>query len=173
MKKYLLVVLLVVFLPTLSSALDTNMELGIRGGVDTERLSEDYTVGEIYYLQTLPWQKDLCSNAKVYTRLDAGVGYIDTKSRNGGWLAVGGDVVLSMLEGAWEIDAGTRPTLLSRYEFEDDRFGGVLQFTSHIGTAVVVKNAVLSYRLQHTSNANIYKDNTGLDLHMVGLGLRF
>ena len=41
------------------------------------------------------------------------------------------------------------------------------------GTTLNFGKANLSYRYQHISNAHIYKENPGLDLHMVGLGMRF
>ena len=55
----------------------------------------------------------------------------------------------------------------------DDDFGGNLQFTSHAGMTLRWQEISLSYRIQHTSNASIYEQNKGLNLHLVGLGGRF
>jgi len=173
MMKRCLIALFMLILPTLSWALATTMELGVRGGTHANGLDENYTAGEVYYLYTLPWQKELGSGRKVYARIDAGAGYLYTDARRGGWVAAGGDLVLSLLDGALELECGLRPTWLTEDEFGDDNFGGPVQFSSHVGLTYNIGNTALSYRYQHISNAHIYDENPGLDLHLVGLGVRF
>lgn len=173
MKSYLLVALLFLFLPTSTWSLGTTMELGVRGGIDSTTRHENYTAGELYYLLDLPWQKQLGSNITLSTRLDSGVGYLHTNSQDSGWLAVGGDVVFSLLDDVWELEGGFRPTWLFRHEIGEDDFGGPVQFSSHVGTTLNFGQFSLSYRYQHISNSDLYNENPGLDLHLIGLGLRF
>lgn len=173
MKSYLFAALMFLLLPTASWSIDTTMELGVRGGIDSRARHENYTAGELYYLQALPWQKQLSSNVMFSTRLDSGVGYLHTNSEDSGWLAVGGDVVFSLLDDVWELEAGFRPTWLFRHEIGEDDFGGPVQFSSHVGTTFNLGQISLSYRFQHISNSDLYSENPGLDLHLIGLGMRF
>lgn len=173
MKRYLSVALCLLLFPVSSWALATTMELGVRGGTDASSLHESYTGAEVYYMYTLPWQKVIGSGMRIYTRLDAGLGYLEGDSETGGWIAVGGDVVLSVMEGRLEFEAGLRPTLLFEHEFGRDDFGGPVQFMSHAGATVNFDNFSLSYRYSHISNADIYDENSGIDLHLVGMGVRF
>jgi len=172
-KRYLIIALLVLFLPMTSWSLDSTMEFGVRGGRDTLAEHEDRAAGEIYYLQTLPWQKELCPDAKLYTRLDAGLGYLRADSHNGGWLAVGMDVVLSLMGGAWGFEGGFRPTWLFESNLGGENFGGPVQFTSHVGTTLNLGRVALSYRFQHISNASLYNSNPGINLHLIGVGVTF
>ncbi|MDT8443351.1 MAG: acyloxyacyl hydrolase [Desulfuromonadales bacterium] len=173
MKSYLFVALLVLLLPTASWSLGTTMELGVRGGIDSTTRHENYTVGELYYLQALPWQKQLGPNVTLSTRLDSGVGYLRTDVQDSGWLAVGGDIVFSLLDDVWELEGGFRPTWMFRHEIGEDDFGGPVQFSSHVGTTLNLGQFSLSYRYQHISNSDLYNENPGLDLHLIGLGIRF
>ncbi len=173
MNRYLIVALFVLFLPQTSWSLDSTMEFGVRGGRDTLTEHEDFAAGEIYYLQTLPWKKELIPRTKLFTRLDVGLAYLRADSHSGGWLAVGGDVVLSLMNGAWELEGGLRPTWLFENDLGGKDFGGPIQFTSHVGATFNLGQIALSYRYQHTSNASIYDNNPGLNLHLVGLGVHF
>jgi len=172
-KRYLTVALFILLLPMTAWSLDSTMELGVRGGIDTLDEHETFLAGEIYYLHTLPWQKELSPSVNLYTRMDAGLAYLRADSHSGGWLAIGGNVVLSLLEGAWEFEYGFRPVWLFEHDLGGDDFGGPIQFANHVGTTLNLGQVALSYRLQHISNASIYGENPGLDLHMVGLGIRF
>lgn len=89
MKRSLIVVFFALLIPTTSWSLVTTMELGVRGGRDTLAEHEGFSVSEVYYLHTLPWQQELSPTTKVYTRLDAGLGCLYADSNSGGWLAPG------------------------------------------------------------------------------------
>lgn len=173
MKSYLVIALLVLLFPMTSWSATATMEIGVRGGRDTLVEHEDFVAGEFYYLQALPWQKELDPRAKLYARLDAGTGYLRVDSESGGWLAVGGDVVLSLMGGAWELEGGIRPTWLFDHDLGGEDFGGPVQFMSHVGATFNLGPVALSYRFQHTSNASLYDCNPGLNLHLFGLGVRF
>lgn len=174
MKRFLIIVLLVLSFPALSWSLATSMELGVRGGVDVGRnLHENYTYGEVYYSQALPWEKELSPSSKVSTRLDVSAGYLGADTTDGGWFAAGGDVVYSVMDGTWEFEVGVRPAWMSEHVYGDDDFGGPFQFFSHAGVTFNLDQFALSYRLQHISNANIYSENPGIELHVIGLGVRF
>lgn len=148
-------------------------EFGLRGGTDLNRLEENYDAVEIYLLQQLPWGNTLGEQGSLTSRLDFGAIYLEGGDDEGVMLAAGVDLVLGFWGDRLELEAGFRPTWMFDHEYGDDDFGGGMQFTSHVGLAFSWRQAVLSYRLQHTSNAGIYDDNPGINLHMIGLGYRF
>jgi hypothetical protein len=151
----------------------TVFEMGVRGGVNDNRNYEEYTAGEIYLLMDLPWQISLTKAAILRTRLDAGVTVLEAVSEHSVMLAIGGDLFLPMLDDRLEVEVGLRPAFLRDYKIGDDDLGGNLQFTSHAGMTLRWHEMSLSYRIQHTSNASIYEQNNGLNLHLIGLGRRF
>ena len=151
----------------------TVFELGARGGVNDNRNYEDFTAGEVYLLRDLPWQISLTKSAILRTRLDAGVTVLEAAGEHSVMLAIGGDLFVPILDDRLEVEVGLRPAFLHDYKIGDDDFGGNLQFTSHAGMTLRWHELSLSYRLQHTSNASIYEQNKGLNLHLIGLGGRF
>jgi hypothetical protein len=148
-------------------------ELGARGGINDNRNYEDFTAGEVYLLRDLPWQVPLTQSAILRTRLDAGVTVLEAAGEQSVMLAIGGDLFVPMLNDRLEFEVGLRPAFLHDYKIGDDNFGGNLQFTSHAGMTLRWQEISLSYRIQHTSNASIYEQNKGINLHLVGLGGRF
>ena len=151
----------------------TVFELGVRGGVNDNRNYEEFTAGEIYLLKDLPWQIPLTKSAILRTRLDAGVIVLEAAGEHSVMLAIGGDLFVPLLDDRLEVEVGFRPAFLHDYKIGDDDFGGHLQFTSHAGMTLRWHEISLSYRIQHSSNASIYDQNKGLNLHLVGLGGRF
>jgi hypothetical protein len=151
----------------------TVFELGARGGVNDNRNYEDFTAGEVYLLRDLPWQMPLTQSATLRTRLDAGVTFLEAAGEHSVMMAIGADLFLPVLDDRLEIEVGLRPAFLNDYKIGGDDFGGNLQFTSHAGMTLRWHEMSLSYRIQHTSNASIYEQNKGLNLHLVGLGGRF
>jgi len=173
MKRFLVAIVLVLLAPGLSWALATTMEFGVRGVTSEETVSENYTVTEVYYQHALPWKKEISPGMVVYVRLDTGASYMKAADERGGWLALGGDLVLNLLDGMWEIEGGFRPMLFFEHEFGEDDFGGPVQFASHIGTTFYLGDVAFNYRYQHISNGGLYSENPGINLHMVGVGMRF
>ena len=110
MKRFLPILVLFLSLPTVCWPLATTMEFGVRGGVDDAYLEENYSSAELYYLRNLPWQKEIAPGVRVYTRLDIGATFLNGDSQDGGWIAAGGDSVFSLMEGAFELEAGWRPS---------------------------------------------------------------
>lgn len=173
MRRYLIVMALFLSVPTWGWGLETKSEIGLRGGTDTGIVNEVYAYAELYYLRPFSWRKSLNPTTSVYTRLDAGAGYLGADSRDGGFIAVGGDLVFSLMDGRWEFDLGIRPGLLSRHTYGDDDFGGPFQFFNHAGLTYRTDRLSIGYTLQHISNAGLYGRNEGLNLHLIGVGLRF
>ncbi len=170
-----LVVLCVLLAVPLSvqGADDRFLEIGIRGGLDAAGTRENYVAREVYLSAEMPWQLPIEALSGLNIRLEAGAAQFKTAGDEGCWLAVGGTLVYRMYGDSLELEAGWRPTWLPDYQFGSDHFGGQAQFSTHVGMAFVWQRTRYSYRFQHTSNAGIYADNPGLDLHMFGVGFRF
>lgn len=158
-----------------AAAKTSTLEIGARGGADVSKrnLDEDYKSAEIYLLKQLPWSTTVGEQTTLTSRFDFGATYLEGGDDEGIMLAAGFDLVFGLWDDRVEFEVGFRPTWMLDHDYGDDDFGGGMQFTSHAGLAVDWHQAVLSYRIQHTSNAGIYKHNPGLNLHMVGLGYRF
>jgi len=75
------------------------------------------------------------------------------------------------------LEGGFRVAYLSEYHFVEypyTDFGGPIQFVSHGGLVVRPASRLeISARFQHMSNGEIYEENSGLNMLMVGLGWRF
>lgn len=173
----ILPVLMFILLPLYTSAAEENLkiEIGARGGADVSKhnLDENYETAEIYLLKQLPWGTTLGEQSALASRFDLAATYLEAADDEGAMMSAGVDLVLALWGGRVELEVGFRPTWMFDHEYGDDDFGGGMQFTSHVGLAVNWHQAVINYRVQHTSNAGIYKHNAGLNLHMVGLGFRF
>lgn len=148
-------------------------EFGLRGGFNAQDPKENYTVGEIYFTYGSPWRPfaDVGNNLSLWFEIAAA--HFEAAGDDGQYLAVGGTLIYAPDGGPLELEIGWRPTWLPDYRFSKDDFGGQLQFTSHIGFGLAWQPVRVGYRYQHTSNASIYEENPGLDLHMFGVGFRF
>ena len=148
-------------------------ELGGRGGMNATGSDESYRAAEIYLLRDLPWRMETALG-RVLTRLDLGGGYLeDSGDDKGGWLAAGGDLAWVPGNGPVALEVGFRPAWLTDHLYGDDDYGGDLQFISHAGIALCLSRFTFSYRYLHMSNAGLYSENDGLDLHLFGVGSRF
>lgn len=166
--------LLVVTLPESGrAAAAAEWELGVRAGMEATGSNEHYQAGELYLLRALPARVETPAGP-VSARLDLGVSYLDGGDDDQGYLvAAGGDLVWIPGNGPVELEAGFRPAWLSDHRFGEDDYGGGLQFVSHAGVALRLSPLVISYRYLHMSNAGIYNENDGLNLHLFGVGAAF
>jgi hypothetical protein len=147
-------------------------ELGVRGGTDATGSARNYTAAELYLLYPLSWHWDAIGGT-LRPRLDGGVTWIRSDTDYGGWLAAGADLVYAVSWLPLELEAGFRPAWLSDAKYGQEDFGGAMQFISHIGATLRLSPFALSYRFQHLSNAGIYGENPGLNLHLFGVGASF
>ncbi len=68
----------------------------------------------------------------------------------------------------------TGPAVITRYRFSNHDFGGPLTFLTSVGVRIKpVWKISLTYRLQHMSNADIFRKNHRLNLHVLELNYHF
>ena len=157
----------------MAAAEEYAFEIGLRGVAADAGVNEHYSGYELFVHKALPWQWTWRSGWSASTRFDTGISYLGTDATSGGWLAMGCDIALQYQDSPLEFEAGWRPTLMFRDRFGKDDYGGHFQFSSHAGASFYWKEVIVTYRYLHISNAGIYKENPGLDVHQAGIGVRF
>ena len=148
---------------------------GFRAATSTTD-SKDLDQAMAFVSWNLPWHWTWGSWTAV-PRLDTAAGALSGKGGNGFSGSVGPALTLQLrAKPAVFFDLGVSPTYLGKHEFEDVNLGGSFQFTSHIGVGARFgrdRRIGIAYRLQHISNASIYNQNPGVEMHVLEVGLRF
>ena len=150
-----------------------DLEVGARAGEDVaERVEfEQY---EVFAHYPLKWKWDLWHHMVLSTRLDAALGWLNVKGKEGIVGALGPGFILQHSDSRIRFEAGINVTLLGEDEFERHNFGGPLQATSYLAASLrLYRGSRVSYRLHHISNGGIYDPNPGLDVHLLGLSYAF
>ncbi|MHB9028479.1 MAG: acyloxyacyl hydrolase [Candidatus Latescibacterota bacterium] len=63
---------------------------------------------------------------------------------------------------------GVGLTLLTRTVYRDQDFGGIVQFSSYVGIGLQLPlNLDVTFRLQHVSNAGLFKSNSGINMNLL------
>ena len=149
-------------------------EVGIQGGFDATSSDEDFVQVEAFVTYLLPWNLTWGSGWVLDTTLNGSAGALNGGGDTGLIVTLGPGLMLRKGEGKFALFAGVSPTLMSKSDYGLEDFGGNFQFTSYIGLSYLfTDNFGIGYRIQHMSNANIYDENPGLDLHMFILKYRF
>ena len=180
MKRLLLPVALLTMLSTTAAAStqlrDVSIRVRVGGdrviGVEQPERFESIDLGATWYL---PWQRYGESGWGVGTRLLGSIGWMTGASDSALVLSAVPLLAFGSADGRYTFDMGLGLALLSRYEFEQQDFGGHTQFALTVGlSAPVYRNVSVGYRFMHYSDAAIHGDDTiGADFHMVELGWRF
>ncbi|MEX0828797.1 MAG: acyloxyacyl hydrolase, partial [Nitrospirales bacterium] len=72
------------------------------------------------------------------------------------------------------VDFGVGGALLSKWRFPGQNVGGPFQIIAHGGLLFHLPlNLLAGYRFHHMSDATIYGNNRGVDLHMLEVRYRF
>jgi hypothetical protein len=69
---------------------------------------------------------------------------------------------------AWYAELGVGPGYIDDKTIDDQQMGGHFQFSTRLGVGMVFNRVwMVGYGFQHWSNAGIYHDNDGIQLHMI------
>jgi hypothetical protein len=171
----ILVLLLGIFSPRPGRAEETNWTaVGFRVGISATEQRGDFTQYEVFATYGLPWSWQPASTWALSTRIHFSAGALRGGGETGFIGSVGPNIALSMVGGHILLDGGISPALLSKHEFGQEDFGGPVQFVSHVGISFKLgTNLGVGYRFQHMSNASIYDQNPGLELHVFELSYWF
>jgi len=162
-----------IYIPSIVSAVNLKSS-GMRGGISDGRNDEDFQQYDSFLTWFLPWEWQFASNWMAGTFLETNAGLL----RGGGESALVGSagpgINFSGFGGKIDIPLGVNATFISDHTLGDVDLGGKIQFTSHIGLSFnFSRHLMLGYRLQHMSNAGIYKPNPGVNIHLLAIGYRF
>jgi hypothetical protein len=158
-----------------SQAEDFRLEsAGVRGGFSANQSSQDYYEIQGFVNWNLPWGLDLGKEWRLQSRLDLSAGWLGESSDNAAIGTLGPSLVLGRKRLPVSLEGGVSPTLISQHDFTSKDLGGYFQFTSHVGVNWdFAPHWRVGYRFEHISNAGIYKENPGLNMHVFSLSYRF
>lgn len=150
------------------------VEVGLQAGRNITHNDENFDQYEIAANWPLPWKWRWGGWIQVETRLNTTAGVLEGEGETAALGTVGPAFVFGSGNGRLEVIAGSSLTAISRHKFDEEDFGGVLQFTHHVGARYrFTERFRAGVRVQHMSNADIYDDNPGLDLGMVTISYEF
>jgi len=171
----ILPLLLSIFSPQPGSAEETDwIAIGFRAGLSATDGNEDFEQYELFATYGLPWSWELTPGWFLSTRINLSAGALRGGGETGFIGSAGPSITLSMVQGLIFVDGGISAALLSEHKFGQENFGGPIQFVSHVGISFKLgANLGVGYRFQHMSNASIYNQNPGLELHVLELSYFF
>jgi lipid A 3-O-deacylase len=149
------------------------LELGVRIGTNL-RGQQGVDSQEVYVRAPLPYVFGQAQGWHLRSYLEGNAGRLSTRSDSLAYGGVAGSLWLGSPASPLSLGTGTGPTYLSQSTLGNRDFGGPWQFTSHAVVQLTFSPSVsLAYRVQHTSNADLYSPNDGIDIQALELRLRF
>ncbi len=147
-------------------------EAGLRVGIDSES-KVSLSSYEIFGTIETDWSWELSENTRLDLDIETAVGFL-----TGDGEAVYGKIApvaeLHFADFPLSLVVSSGPSLYSDDKFDGYDIGGSFQFTSSVGVNWdVCENWTVSYRFQHTSNANLGDPNPGLEMHTLSAGYAF
>lgn len=155
------------------------LNVGIRGGVDGPNVfggdeKESFQQYDVFATAALPWGWYSESGWGLSPRLMATAGVLLGAGEAGFVGAVLPVLAFGPRDSPLSLDAGIGAAVLTRHKFGVQNFGGAFQLVVTFGLRVPVYRAIgVGYRLQHLSDAKVYGEGTGADLHMLELTYSF
>jgi len=147
--------------------------IGFRTGINTFHLKNRFRQFEIFVDMDLPYHKNVSEGALLQTKFEVTGGILQNFSQNGLIFSAGPGFELNIIRGVSLIDAGISPTFITRHSFTTNELGGLFNFTSYTGIYFSPFNFLIAgYRFQHMSNAGIYPQNPGVNLHIIEIRLK-
>lgn len=134
----------------------------------------DFVQYEAFAVHRLPWQGQGPGQWRWSTRLEGTAALLRGAGKSALVSSLGPALALTSPRGRWIIDGGSSAAYLSHYRFGAKHLGGNLQFISHLGVEYLLQPQLgVGYRLQHMSNADLYPENPGVDLHLLQISCHF
>ncbi|HLP78440.1 MAG TPA: acyloxyacyl hydrolase [Candidatus Paceibacterota bacterium] len=147
---------------------------GVRAGTSINNRSDTFRQVEAVADLNTPWNWQLGSDWRIAAHAEFSAGWLHGEGEEAAIGTAGPVASLSWKDFPVTLDAGSSPTLLSKYRFGPKDYGLPFQFTTHIGVNwKFADHFSAGYRYQHMSNAGLGSPNPGLNLHMLGLNYHF
>ncbi len=173
---------LVLLLAAPASTLADDFQLlnaGVRGGVDGFNVfggdeDEHFEQYDLFATASLPWSTYWESGWGFSTRLMGTTGVLTGASESGFVGTIVPLLAFGPKDSILALDFGVGAALLTRYKYGEQNFGGAFQVAVTFGLRVpVYRGFGVGYRLAHMSDAKIYPNGTGVDMHMLELSYTF
>ena len=167
-------VLLMCVTPAICNAADDTLwEFGARSGFSFINKGKNFEMTSLYLQRDLPWRWNILNGLVLGTRGESAAGVLVGRNVTGFIGSIGPDIFLEMAD-IVQLHGGVHLAVLSEKDYHTRDFGGRFQFINHGGLSFRIgKHLNAGYRYQHMSNADIYDNNPGLNLHMLEIGYRF
>ena len=154
--------------------------IGIRGGINFNDIGipptekEDFSQYDVFAVVNLPWRWEYPSGWEIHSRLTTSLGAIQGGGDTGFITTVTPGLAFYKPSWRFTLDLGAGGALLSDYKYGRQNIGGPFQFIAHGGLLFDLGwNLVGGYRFHHMSDADIYGNNRGVDLHMIEFSYHF
>jgi len=155
------------------------LNVGIRGGVDGPNVfggdeKEHFQQYDAFATAALPWVWWSGWGLELAPRLMSTAGGLIAADEAGFVGSVVPLLAVGSPDGPLSLDAGVGAAVISRHEFGVQDFGGAFQIVLTFGLRVpIYRGFGVGYRMQHLSDAKLYGEGTGADLHMLELSYSF
>jgi len=148
-------------------------EAGVRTGYSFIGTDKNFAETDLFLQRDLPLKWPVMRGLEFGSRVGGSLGALVGHTETGFLGHLGPEIYLNMAE-IVQLHGGTHVGLLNQRSFVQRNFGGRFQFVNHGGLRVQVGEHFLAgYRFQHMSNADIYKENPGLNIHFIEFIYRF
>jgi len=165
LKKFFFSIIFIINCSSLHAA-DINLS-GVGISLFSSGVKYNFEQYGVFGTEMLPWKYELSPQLMLGIKLNGWAGLINVEDEKSFFFSFGPSADLVLSEKYFLI-AGISPTLLTKHDLKDIHLGGPLQFTIYAESDInFFSNLVAGFRCQHTSNANIYKENHGFNTYML------
>jgi len=148
-------------------------DAGLRVGVDAENNIDLFSY-EIFGKTEPSWNWQLTESLKADIAFTAALGLLSGEGEDAGYVYAAPVLGLSYGDLPVSLYLSTGPSVLTEDTFDHFDMGGNLLLISSIGFGWQIDEAWgIEYSFQHRSNAGLYDQNPGLEMHALSLSRRF
>ena len=149
--------------------------LGARTGIMVSgSMDTSFNLYEAIGSFRLPWSYGWESGWLLTTEVDMTAGNLRAAQKNGFIASAGPGIAVTIPQGWMAFVLGLRVVYLDNYQFGGEDLGGNISFIEELGIEFRIYSGLKAgYRIRHMSNAGIYDNNPGLDMHILEVRYRF
>ncbi len=145
---------------------DSENRLGLAAGYSWKD-REDFSHYELYVQHPVTGHSLWRTRWSGDVGLHGAIAVLDGGAGTGALFTTGPDFSLTSPARKLRLAGGIGLTLLTRIDYRKQDFGGNPQFSSYIGLGYRLPwNLEIAYRLQHISNAGLYRANSGINVSL-------
>ena len=147
--------------------------VGVRYAVDDGEKG-DFESYELFATSGALWRWGDAEAVGIGVRVEGSIGVLDGDDDSSVFVGFAPVFELSRADFPVRLAVAVGPTLFSEHELDELDLGGAVNFTSSVRLHwQVTQQLGVRYQYQHTSNAGLYDENDGIDMHVVGLSYSF